>query len=86
MLAAEDWTELFRGSRDPSDMVGRLQAKFVEWTDACFPFITYRRRSDKDPWITNAIRKKIRIRLRVFLREGRSQKWKRIDKEVKRMI
>ena len=61
---------------------GRIEA----WMDSCYPYRVIRRRSNEAPWITNAIRKKMRIRLRVFLREGRSEKWKRINKEIQKMI
>ena len=38
------------------------------------------------PLDNQCIRKKIRIRLRIFMREGRSERWKRINKEIRTMI
>ena len=84
LLEEEDWTKLYQGDTCPSSMVDKLHAKFGEWMNVCYPFKTLRRRSNEHPWITNYIRKKIRMKMRVFKREGRSRKW--IDKEVKMLI
>ena len=84
LLEEEDWTKLYQGDTCPSAMVDKLHAKFGEWMNVCYPFKTLRRRSNEHPWITNYIRKKIRMKMRVFKREGRSRKW--IDKEVKMLI
>ena len=46
--------------------------------DAAFPVKTHTVRSTDDPWIYIGIRKKIRLRKRIFKKEGRSQRWKRI--------
>ena len=67
-------------------MVEALHSLLREWVDECFPLRPIRHRSNEDPWITNGIRRKIRMCLRIFLREGRSRKWKKINKEIRKMI
>ena len=71
MVELINWDTVYNGASTPTQMVQRLQAKLLELMDVCFPLKLRKRRSDEDPWITDAIRRKIRIRLRIFLREGR---------------
>ena len=42
--------------------------------------INKRKRSNEAPWITHGIRKKIRMRMRIFRREGRSARWRRLKR------
>ena len=85
LVEGEDWDKLFEGLT-PTQMVEALHNKFKIWVDLCFPMKLSRRRSNEDPWITAAIRRKIRIRLKIFLKEGRSARWKRINREIRLMI
>ena len=43
-------------------------------------------RNTDDPWITHAIRRKIRARKKVFRKEFRSTRWKQLKAETTRMI
>ena len=87
LVAEENWDEFYNGlQNDPSRMIDKLHEKLAEWMDKCFPYKQVRRRSNEDPWITNSIRRKIRARLRIFLREGRSGRWKAVNKEIRRLI
>ena len=45
-----------------------------------------RRRSNSKPWISDALRNRIKGRKAVFWREGRSELWKRLDKGIKKTI
>ena len=62
-----DWDSFYQGLNDPSDLVMKLQTQMESWMNQCFPYRTIRRREDEDPWITNKIRRLIRIRLQIFL-------------------
>ena len=86
-MQSQDWESFYANMEgNSSKMVECLHALLEGWMDLCFPFKTSRRRTDEDPWITNGIRRKMRMRMRIFLREGRSLKWKRINKEIRKMI
>ena len=52
----------------------------------CFPIVTKRFKNTDDPWITPAIRKRIKDRKKVFKRQRRSCKWKIVKKETDDMI
>ena len=45
-----------------------------------FPEKTTKYKSSDDPWITIGIRKKIKLRKRLFKEEGRSENWKRVKR------
>ena len=45
-----------------------------------FPLITVRRKSTDSPWVNNKIRKLIKRRRKVYRKEGRSAKWKRLKR------
>ena len=69
LLQREDWTELYMDATTSTDMVCKLHKKFATRMDICFPYKRVRKRANEDPWITAAIRKKIRISLRERKRE-----------------
>ena len=58
LLESEDWGEFFSGTTNSTEMVHRLHKKLSNWMNICYPFKTYRRRTNEDPWITNYIKKK----------------------------
>ena len=86
LLREVDWNEFYANTKTSSEMVDRLHQDLESWMDKCYPFKTVRRRSNEATWITNGIRRKIRMRMAVFRREGRSQKWLKLDKQIKKMI
>ena len=43
--------------------------------EECYPHKRRRKRSNEDPWITHGIRRKIRMRMAIYRREGRSRRW-----------
>ena len=52
----------------------------------CYPEKTTRIKSTDDPWITPAIKRRIRARKRIFQREKRSVYWKNYKKMINKMI
>ena len=72
LVKSVDWDVFFESCRDVSEMVERYQQLTESWMEECYPYKTRRIRSNENPWITNRIRKLIRMRMAVFKREGRS--------------
>ena len=81
-----DWSTFYDGLLTTTEMVHKLQTTLVAWMDECFPFKYIRRRSNEAPWITEGIRRKIQMRLAIFKRDGRSRKWKRLNKHIQKLI
>ena len=52
------------------------QTAITSAIDKFFPLITTKRKSTDLPWINKQIRKLVRKRKAIFLREGRSARWK----------
>ena len=48
--------------------------------DKCFPLKVRTIRSTDDPWISIGIRKKVRLRKRIFKQHGRNGRWKSLKK------
>ena len=53
---------------------------------SCFEWKRTRRKSSDKPWISDDVRKRIKQRAAVFRETGRSKKWKRLDRAIKRTI
>ena len=84
-VVLHDWTDviLAEGSSRKAD----IYQSHINWAmDEFFPLKKGRRKFTDLPWINKAIRKKIRRRMRIYVREGRSELWKRIKKETDEMI
>lgn len=54
--------------------------------DNCFPVRTTKRKSTDLPWINKAIKRRIRRRKRIYIKEGRSLLWKSLKAEKDEMI
>ena len=48
--------------------------------DKCFPLKVRTIRSTDDPWFSIGIRKKVRLRKRIFKQHGRNGRWKSLKK------
>ena len=83
-VALQDWAGVCRG--DASESAEALRVCLDELIADCFPAVTVRIKSSDHPWITKAVKKQIRRRKRVFAREGRSEKWKKLKKETEELI
>ena len=53
---------------------------------SCFRWRRVQRKSNDKPWISDALRFRIKRRKAVFWEEGRSNTWKRLDKAIKKTI
>ena len=84
-LAGFDWyriTEL-EGSNKKADY---YQATVTEALEKYFPLIKVRRKTTDCPWINNRIRKLIKNRNEIYLREGWSAKWRRMKKWIDGLV
>ena len=52
----------------------------------CFPIKKRTVKDTDDPWILIGIRKKIRLRKRIFKKDGRSDRWKKLKKVTEEKI
>ena len=67
-------------------MAEHFQNRLNSHVLSCFSWKRVRRKTTDKPWISDAVRCRIRRRKAVFRLQGRSEVWKRLDKEIKRMI
>ena len=80
-----EWPKILTGMS--VDMkVATLTKTLNAMMDQFFPKKTYKVRSTDNPWISYAIRKKIRARKKIFRKEGRSKKWKRLKQRTDQAI
>lgn len=60
-----------------SDLKAEIYQRHIDWAmNAFFPIKTVRKKSTDLPWINKAIWKRIKRRMRVYRKEGRSELWK----------
>lgn len=85
-LDAEDWTVLQSLWPDQDKMAEAFQAKLHGYMLACFSWKRVRRKTSDKPWISDAIRVRIKRRKAVFRIQGRSDVWKRLNKGIQKTI
>ena len=80
-----DWSDVIRAvtSNEKADI---YQKTITDAIERIFPLKTTRRKSTDLPWINNTIRKRIRRRMKIYRREGRSELWKWMKKCTDEMI
>lgn len=84
-LANWDWTQLAAaGSVD--EMAGVLERVIADLTDQNFPLVRVRKRSNEAPWITRAIRRLWKKKIRAYKKKGRSQMWWETDRKLQKKI
>ena len=62
------------------------QSQLQEAIDRCFPIKTTRCKSTDLPWINGLVRHKIMKRKRLYMIEGRSDRWKAMKKAIEELI
>ena len=77
-MLAHNWETEFVG-QDASQMATSLERVVGELTERHFPLVRIRKRSTEHPWITRAVRRLWRRKIRIYRKEGRSQAWWRTD-------
>ena len=81
-----NWEELMSDSSSPDHLVEVFEKTTGEMIDRLFPWKSSRRRSNDDPWITEAIRRMSRRKARVYKREGKSHYWKILQARMDGMV
>ena len=78
-LASKDWVDvaIAEGSNAKAET---YQSAVTGAMECFFPLITVRRKSTDCPWVNNRIRKLITRRKGIYVREGRSEAWKRLKR------
>ena len=80
-----DWKQQLEGL-DPDQMSVRLEEVVRRLTDKNFPLVRVRKRSNEAPWITRAIKRLWKRKIRLYKKGGRSQAWWETDAELQRRI
>ena len=79
-LRCADWSPVFSASNS-SDKTVAFQAVIEQEMDRCFPLKTTIKRESDPPWVNGLIRALARKRRKVYDREGRSSRWRRLKKK-----
>ena len=80
-----DWSSLDEASCVDDQWVF-LEDRIRTLTEKHFPLVTVRKRSNESPWITRAIRRLWKKKIRIYKKEGRSQAWWDTDRIVQQKI
>ena len=59
-----------------------LHEVLVRLMDSCFPYKTFTSKSSDYPWITEWVKKKIKRRNIEYKKNGKSEAYKRLEKEI----
>ena len=83
-LAGTDWQEVLQ-ARTTDSKVEIFQTKLQKLMDEHFPWKTTVRRETDPPWINDYILNLIAKRRKIYDREGRSPRWKKLKKRTARI-
>jgi hypothetical protein len=84
-IISQDWTAVTNKSA-PNEMVKCLNDTLRVIMDESYPKVKITVKDTDPPWITLAIRRKVKKKKKVFLKQGRSDKWKALHKETQKMV
>ena len=77
----QDWARVY-DARNAEDKALALTSLLEEGMQASYKTVNMKRKSSEPPWMTPALREKIRIRRAVFRKYGRNNVWKKLKKET----
>ena len=83
-IMQEPWHDVLK-TGTPDEKATLLANKLDSAMKRSYPVKTKKMKSSDDPWITPAIKSKIRARKKTFAKQFRSTKWKEEKKETTRM-
>ena len=75
-MATHDWSGVISQHGSNAKAV-QYQKEMDCAIDIFFPVRTNTRKSTDPPWVNARVKKKVKQRRSVFMKEGRSRKWKR---------
>ena len=84
-LLNENWDSV-RTAISATEKAEEMTSILMGYLDECFPKKTYTVKDSDDPWINMPIRKKIKKRNHEFKKHGKTEKWRNLDKQIKKMI
>ena len=84
-IQQKSWCQL-SGIEDVNTMAESFVRKIDDKMNECFPWKKYRTKSTNDPRITPEILRKLKKRMKTYLKEHRSPKWKDEKRETDRLI
>ena len=84
-MANADWESAFRGL-GVDGMAAALEASIRELTKKHFPLARVRKRSNESPWITRAIRRLWKRKIRLYKKAGKCQAWWDTDRLLQAKI
>ena len=79
-MAAADWKSVLEAPGSSNKVVA-FQSIVESEFDRCFPLKTTTRKESDSPWVNNKIRALARKRRKVYDREGRSAKWRKLKRK-----
>ena len=86
LLRAEKWESVKVLAPNTDDMALEFHRLLDEKMTSCYEWKRVRRRSTDKPWLSDGLRKSISRRAAIFRETGRSKKWKRLDKAIKKTL
>ena len=78
------WTSILE-VKTSNEKADAYQAEMNEAMDKHFPIRTVRRRLNDEPWINDSIRRKEKAKKNLFKRVGRTDEWKKLNREVEEL-
>ena len=86
LIKNQDWNTVEQLKPNNHAMAVEFHRLIHEMMAKCYEWKRVRRRTTDKPWITDGLRSSIKKRAAVFRESGRSQKWKKIDKAIKKTL
>ena len=80
LMREEDWNSVLSLAPNNHLMAAEFHAVLKKYLEDCYVRKRVRRKSSDKPWISDGLRHKMKQRKGIFKREGRSDKWKRLDR------
>ena len=85
-LRSTNWADILNDEMGLDEMVAAYDDYISRLTDALFPLVTIKCRSNDPLWMTNGIRRMTKHKMRVFRREGKSGHWINLRDRVQLMV
>ena len=80
----QDWSLVSSLAPNMDKMAEKFNLILDKHLSACFSWKRLRKKSTESPWLSEGLRRQMRVRKAVFRQEGRSHKWIKLDKAIKK--
>ena len=85
ILSTQRWDEVYNSATSDSKAAA-LNVILSKAMNECFPLKTTVRRESGPPWINHTVLSQIRKRRKVYIKEGRSHRWKAMKKKTAKLV